>query len=58
MPAKRLKRFAHKFFIDKGAIAFSSVEEGDAPLNRRVKKGDHLLLVGKRVFIVAHSHAP
>ena len=56
LPAKRFKRFAHKFFIDEGAVHFGGVEEGDPPVNRLVNKSDHLLLVGNRVFIMTHSH--
>ncbi len=56
-PAERSQRFAHEFFVGEWTIDFSRIEEGDATLNRRVKKSDHLLLVGNRVFIMAHPHA-
>jgi hypothetical protein len=36
---------------------FSRIEEGDATLNRSVKKRDRLLRVGNRAFIMAHSHS-
>ena len=54
---ERLDPLAHQFFVGEWTIDFSGVEEGDATLNRLVKKSDHLLLVGNWVFIMAHSHA-
>jgi hypothetical protein len=57
LSAERIKRFTKEFFVDEWTIDFSGIEEGDATVNRRVKKRDHLLLVGNRAFIMAHSHA-
>src|SRR2546429_8723719 len=55
--AKGSKRFAHQFFIGERAVDLSGVEKGHAAFDCRPEKADHLLLVGKRAFIMAHSHA-
>src|SRR5262249_40205467 len=57
LTAKRLQRFAHQLLVGEGTVNLRCVEEGDAPLNRRVKKRDHLLLVANRAVAVAHAHA-
>jgi len=57
LPAERSQRFTNQFFIDKWTIDFRRIVEGDAALHRRMKKSDHLLLVGNRAFIMARSHA-
>src|SRR5262245_550681 len=55
LSAERLKRFTHEFLVGERPIDFSRIEEGDAALNGCVEKGDHLLLVGRRVA-KAHAH--
>src|SRR5207248_6938801 len=51
------KRFAHQFFIGERAVDLGGVEKSNAAFDGRPEKSDHLLLVGKRAFIMAHSHA-
>src|SRR6266511_2325502 len=49
--------FAHKFFVREGAVDFGCVEEGDAAIDGRPEKGDHLLPVSGRTVAKAHPHA-
>jgi hypothetical protein len=57
LSAERRKRFTKEFFVGEWTIDFSRIEEGDATVNRRVKKGDHVLLVSNRAIAKAHPHA-
>src|SRR6185369_1656727 len=52
------QRFAHEFFIFERAVNLRSIEEGNAAIDGRPKKRDHLLLVSGRTVRRAHSHAP
>jgi len=56
LSAERRKRFTKEFFVGEGTVDFSRIEEGDASVNRRVKKRDHLLLVANRAVAIGHSH--
>jgi hypothetical protein len=49
--------FTKEFFVGEWAIDFSRIEEGDATVNRSVKKRDHLLLVANRAIAKTHPHA-
>src|SRR5579859_7709350 len=53
---KWLKRFAYKLLVCEGAIDFSRIEKRDTPLDCRVKKRDHLLLIANRRIAEGHSH--
>jgi hypothetical protein len=57
LPAERRQCFPKEFFVGEWTIDFRRIEEGDAAVNRRVQKSDHLPLVGDRAFMMAHSHA-
>src|SRR5215216_937353 len=51
------KRLAHKLFVRKGAVYFSSIEEGNAAFHGCADQGDHLLLIFSRAIIRTHAHA-
>src|SRR3989440_7580143 len=55
--AQGSKRFAHQFFIGERTVTLGGVEKGNAAFDCRPDQCDHLLLVGNRAFIMAHSHA-
>src|SRR5437762_1351258 len=55
--SKRSEPFADEFFICKGAINFSSIEERDAAFDGGVKKRNHLLFIFRRAVRKTHSHA-
>src|SRR6266568_8375221 len=57
LPAQGSKRFAHQFFIGERTVDLGGVEKGHAVFDCQPEKSDHLLPVGKRAFIMAHSHA-
>ena len=42
LPAKRLKGFTDKVFVRKGTVDFCRIEEGDAPVSRRVQEPPRL----------------
>ena len=53
----RSERLADQFFVGEGAVDLRRVEEGDAPLDRRVQERDHFGFVANRRVAKAHSHA-
>ena len=55
--AKRIKCFAHKFFVDEWAIDFSGIEKGNAKVNRFADQRYHGMPVGDGTAMVTHAHA-
>lgn len=55
--AKRLKRFAHQFFVGIGAVHLRRVEKSDAVFKRRAKRLNALSNIGGWTVVGADAHA-